>query len=71
MRVFSEEKRTGTLEMMLTAPVNEITLLVAKFLAAWIFYLLTWLPLWLFLVGMRALGAEEFDYRPVLSFFSH
>ena len=45
MRLFSEEKRTGTLEMLLTAPVNEITVLLSKFLAAWFFYLLTWLPL--------------------------
>ena len=38
MRLLSEEKRTGTLEMLLTAPVNETTVLVSKFLAAWLFY---------------------------------
>jgi ABC-type transport system involved in multi-copper enzyme maturation permease subunit len=69
MRLLSEEKRTGTLEMLLTAPVNESTVLLSKFFAAWFFYLLTWVPTWLFLVSMRALGAEEFDYRPLLSFF--
>jgi ABC-2 type transport system permease protein len=68
MRLLSEEKRTGTLEMLLTAPVNESTVLVSKFLAAWLFYLLTWVPAWLFLVALRALGADEFDYRPLLSF---
>ena len=69
MRLVSEEKRTGTLEMLLTAPVNESTVLISKFLAAWVFYLLTWLPTWLFLVGLRAFGGDEFDYRPILSFF--
>lgn len=69
MRLLSEEKRTGTLEMLLTAPVNETTVIISKFLAAWIFYLLTWVPTWLFLVGLRAMGGDEFDYRPVLSFF--
>jgi ABC-type transport system involved in multi-copper enzyme maturation permease subunit len=68
MRLFSEEIRTGTLEVMLTAPVNEISLVVGKFLACWIFLMLTWLPWWLFLVALRFMGGEEFDYRPVLSF---
>jgi ABC-2 type transport system permease protein len=69
MRLMSEEKRSGTLEMLLTAPVNEGTVVLSKFLAAWIFYLLTWVPTWLFLVGLRGMGADEFDYRPLFSFF--
>ncbi len=69
MRLFSEEKRSGTLEMLLTVPVNESTIVLSKFFGAWIFYLLTWVPTFLFLVGLRAFGADEFDYRPVLSFF--
>src|SRR5205807_651435 len=68
MRLLSEEKRTGTLEMVLTVPVNELTITLSKFLAAWIFYLLTWLPTFLFLVALRAMGEKEFDYRPLLSF---
>ncbi len=68
MRLLSEEKRTGTLEVLMTAPVNEISIVLGKFLAAWVFYMLTWLPWWLFLVGLRYFGGEEFDYRPVLSF---
>ena len=68
MRLLSEEKRTGTLEVLMTAPVNEISVVVGKFLACWVFYMLTWMPWWLFLVGLRYFGREEFDYRPVLSF---
>ncbi|MSQ93885.1 MAG: hypothetical protein EXR98_04930 [Gemmataceae bacterium] len=68
MRLLSEEKRTGTLEVLLTAPVNEISIVTGKFLACWIFYMLTWLPIWLFLVSLRYIGGDEFDYRPVLSF---
>ena len=33
MRQFAEERRTGTLEVLLTAPVREIDIVVAKFLA--------------------------------------
>ncbi|MBI2809050.1 MAG: ABC transporter permease [Planctomycetes bacterium] len=68
MRLFSEEQRTGTLEVLMTAPVNEISVVLGKFLAAWIFYMLSWLPWWLFLVALRYVGGEEFDYRPALSF---
>jgi ABC-2 type transport system permease protein len=68
MRLLSEEKRSGTLEMLLTAPVNETSLVLAKFTAVLIFYLTTWLPYFLFLVALRVIGNEEFDYRPLISF---
>ena len=68
MRLLSEEKRSGTLEVLMTAPVNEISVVLGKFFAAWIFYMLLWLPVWLFLISLRYFGGEEFDYRPVLSF---
>ncbi len=68
MRLLSEEQRTGTLEVLLTAPVNESTVVLSKFLAGWMFYLITWLPWWLYLVSLATLGGTEFDYRPLLSF---
>ena len=34
MRQFAEERRTGTLELLLTAPVREIDIVLAKFIAA-------------------------------------
>ncbi|MSU77212.1 MAG: hypothetical protein EXS16_03850 [Gemmataceae bacterium] len=68
MRLFSEEKRTATIEVLLTAPVNEVSVVVAKFFACWIFYMLTWVPWWLFLVSLRYFGGQEFDYYPALSF---
>jgi ABC-2 type transport system permease protein len=33
MRVFAEERRTDTLELLLTAPVGELSIVLAKFLA--------------------------------------
>jgi len=33
MRLFAEERRTGTLELLLTAPVEEIEIVLAKFIA--------------------------------------
>lgn len=37
MRIFAEEKRTNTLEIILTLPVSEMAIVVAKFLALLIF----------------------------------
>ena len=68
MRLFSEEKRTGTLEVLLTAPVGEWQVVLSKFLATWFFYLIVWVPLGLYLVGLRAAGGP-FDYRPMLSYY--
>lgn len=44
MRLFSEEKKLGTIETLLTAPVQTIHLLLAKYLAALVFYFIIWLP---------------------------
>src|SRR5581483_12218117 len=67
MRLFAEESRTGSLEVLLTAPVNEVSVVVGKFLAAWFFFMLLWVPWWLFMVSLHYVGGE-FDYYPVLSF---
>jgi len=69
MRLFSEELRTGTLEVLLTAPVKEWQIVLSKFLAAFRFYLLAWYPWGLYLLALRVEGGQEFDVRPLLSFF--
>jgi ABC-2 type transport system permease protein len=69
MRLLSEEKRTGTLEVLLTAPVSETTTVISKFLAALIFFMVIWIPWGLFLVALRVEGDQPFDYRPLISFF--
>lgn len=44
MRSFSEEKKSGTLETLMTAPVGDWEVVLAKFLGALAFYVLMWLP---------------------------
>ncbi|MHB1422327.1 MAG: ABC transporter permease [Gemmataceae bacterium] len=68
MRLLSEEKRTGTLEVLLTATVDEGPIIVSKFLAAFIMYLIMWVPFGLFLAYLRVAGGSPFDYRPLFSF---
>jgi ABC-2 type transport system permease protein len=44
MRLFSEEYKTGTIEMLLTAPVLDGDVILSKFFGALFFYLLLWIP---------------------------
>lgn len=44
MRLFAEEIRSGTLELLMTAPVTETQVVLAKYAGAWSFYLIMWLP---------------------------
>jgi ABC-2 type transport system permease protein len=45
MRLFALEKATGTFETLMTTPVGDLQVVVAKFIAALIFYMIAWLPL--------------------------
>lgn len=69
MRLVAEEKRTGSLEVLMTAPVNEWPVIGSKFLSTWLFFMLTWVPSGLYLIALRAEGGVPFDYRPMLSFY--
>jgi ABC-2 type transport system permease protein len=44
MRSFAEEKKSGTLETLLTAPVRDGEVVLAKFLGLFSMYVLIWLP---------------------------
>lgn len=45
MRLFALEKFSGTFETLMTVPVSDLQVVLAKFVAAMVFYLLLWLPL--------------------------
>lgn len=68
MRLLSEEKRSGTVEVLLTAPVSEVSVVLSKFLATFVFFLVALAPLILYLVSLRVEGGQPFEYRPLLSF---
>jgi hypothetical protein len=70
MRLLSEEQRSGTLEVLLTAPVDETLIVLSKFLAALLTYLILWIPFGLYLLAIPLAGGNPFDYRPLLSFFA-
>lgn len=45
MRLFAQEKATGTYETLMTTPVSDMQVVLAKFTAAWLFYVVMWLPM--------------------------
>lgn len=45
MRLFALEKFSGTFETLMTTPVSEMQVVLAKFTAALVFYSVMWLPL--------------------------
>src|SRR5436853_7318900 len=44
MRVFSEEFKLGTIEPLMTAPVRDWQVVLAKFFGALVFYIVLWIP---------------------------
>ena len=57
MRVFSEEKRTGTLDLLYTRPVSELEIILAKFLASWALVLLSLIPTLIYFWSVSRLGS--------------
>lgn len=65
MRLISEERKTGTIESLMTAPVSETVVVVAKYLAAFGFYLFLWLPTIVY-VAIVARNSDV-DWGPIAS----
>jgi ABC-2 type transport system permease protein len=56
MRLFAEERSSGTLEMLMTAPLRDWQVVLCKYLACLAFYTVMWLPTLLYLPAL--LGAH-------------
>lgn len=65
MRLFAEERRSGTIELLMTAPVSSVGVVLAKFAAAMSTYVVMWLPTVLYLVILRQTG--EIDWHVAAS----
>ncbi|MBI3087956.1 MAG: ABC transporter permease subunit [Candidatus Omnitrophica bacterium] len=65
MRTFSEEKRTGTIEVLLSAPVSDWQVAASKFLGAWLSYCALWGTTLVFFLILRLHTA--LDWGPVVS----
>lgn len=56
MRLFAEEKRLGTLEVLLTRPVSDFAVIISKFLAALTLVILSLLPTIVYFISVYFMG---------------
>ncbi len=56
MRSFSEEIKSGTIELLLTKPISEMQLVMAKFLAAVVLVFISLLPCVVYIISVWRLG---------------
>lgn len=59
MRLFAEERRSGTAEGLLTAPVSTSAVVLAKYAAVLVVYVVMWAPTSLYLVILKRTGALD------------
>lgn len=65
MRLFAEERRSGTIEGLLTAPVSAAQVVLGKYAATFSTFALMWLPTVLYIVILRTTG--DVDWHVVAS----
>jgi gliding motility-associated transport system permease protein len=68
MRLFAEERSTGTLEVLMTAPLKDWQVVLSKYLACFGFYIILWLPTLVYLPVL--LGLKEPDWQPTWTLWS-
>jgi ABC-2 type transport system permease protein len=64
MRLLSEEKKSGTIELLTTKPISDTEIVLGKFLAAWALVGLAMLPTILYYITLAFLG--NIDSGPVV-----
>lgn len=63
MRLFAEERKSGTVETLMTAPVSSASVVLAKYASAIVVYAFMWAPTLLYVVILGRTG--DVDWRVV------
>jgi ABC-2 type transport system permease protein len=68
MRLFSEEKKTGILEGIMTAPVTDTEYVLGKYFSAMVFYVVMWAPTFSYIFILRhfAKDSTPLDLGPTI-----
>jgi ABC-2 type transport system permease protein len=68
MRSLAEERRSGTIETLLTAPVSDAAVVIGKYAGALSFFIAMWLPTAAYVFVLRRFSAESapVDFGPLL-----
>jgi ABC-2 type transport system permease protein len=65
MRLLAEEKKAGTIELLVTKPVKDVEIVLGKFLAAWTLLAAALAPTLIYLITIMPIG--EVDLGPVFA----
>src|SRR6187549_2748582 len=69
MRTFALEKFSGTFETLMTTPVGDLQVVLAKFFGSLLFYLIAWLPLFAYmLILQRYIRNPSAAFDPLAAF---
>ena len=60
MRSFAEEKKTGTIELLLTKPITDLDIVIGKFLAALALTAIALLFTWIYVISLSFIGKLDF-----------
>ncbi len=61
MRLFAEERASGTLEVLMTAPLRDWQVVLGKYVACLGFYVVLWLPTLVYLPALLGAGRPVYD----------
>ncbi len=56
MRLFSDEKRSGTMELLFTRPLTDLQIILAKYLAGLVLVILSLLPSLIYFISVYSMG---------------
>jgi ABC-2 type transport system permease protein len=70
MRLLAEERRSGTIETLLTLPVTETEIVVAKWLGGVLMFVMLLVPFTLYLPFLYYQAKFDFDVGPLLALFT-
>ena len=59
MRFLADEKKIGTIELLVTKPLSDLQIIIAKFLAGLILILISLLPTLIFFISVYQMGAPK------------
>ena len=68
MRSFSDEKKQGTIELLLTKPISHLQIVLGKYFGAFLLIVIALIPTLLYVYSISALGSQEntLDYGSIL-----
>lgn len=62
MRSFAEEKKSGTIEVLMTRPLSDFQLVISKFLACFLVLVISLLPVFLYLFSVASLSSPAWNF---------